>query len=255
LDDIGNKTDARRAVWRAASPAGAKWKRAIWLVSISAALVLAAATSDRALSSGGLRVLIAALKDPLALFAERSPGNRGPGPLIPTKGKAGPHERVLSEVRDRPTPAGGDTPAVVLDMPPVVDIPAGTLTPMPGEQGGTLPPEQLIGTPFVPAAPFGTPGFTPGENIPPPLFVGPVPPGGISPPGTPGSPQGPSGPPINIGTTPGGPGTPETPGGPTPPGGPPDTPPGTVVLPEPAPWTMMTLGVFALAVLRRRRPG
>jgi hypothetical protein len=235
-------------------PAGARWKRAIWLVPVSAVLVLAAATgfSDRALSSAGLRVLIAALKDPLALFAERSPGNRGAGPLIPTKGKAGPHERVLSEVRDRPAPAGGDTPAVVLDMPPVVDIPAGTLTPMPGEQGGTLPPEQLIGTPFVPAAPFGTPSFTPGENIPPPLFVGPIPPGGISPPGTPGSPPGP---PTIIGTPPGGPGTPGTPGGPTPPSVPPDTPPGIVVLPEPAPWTMMILGVLALVVLRRRRPG
>jgi hypothetical protein len=48
--------------------------------------------------------LQAGLADPLRLLDERSPGGRGSGPLLSSKG--GPHERVLSQVRDRAPPDG-----------------------------------------------------------------------------------------------------------------------------------------------------
>jgi len=250
LDNIGKKAGFRDfQVGRAAAPRGRNRVRAVLLVPVLASAILVAATAGfPAFSYVGLRMLIAALKDPLALLSERSPGNRT-GHLISIKGKTGPSERVLSSVRDRP---GANAAPVLLD------IPAGTLAP-PQFQEAQLAPGGAGGTPFVPASPFGSSPVTPGgvpaapSSFFPPTggFVpgttpsastpGTSPPGGTPPGGTPPG-----------GTTPGGTPPGETPPGGTPPG---DTPPGggIIVVPEPAPWTMMVLGLIATGTLRRRR--
>ncbi len=72
------------------------------------------------LRQGGL---VAALMDPLSLFADRSPGERGAGPLLSTK----PEQRVLSTVRDRDPgmlPAADD-PVFASALPGAGDPPFG----------------------------------------------------------------------------------------------------------------------------------
>jgi hypothetical protein len=216
---------------------------------LAALFLVAATTGFPAFSNVSLRILIAALKDPLALLSERSPGNRT-GALISIKGKTGPSERVLSSVRDRP-----DTNAAPVQL----DIPAGAFAP-PQFQEAELAPSQPADTPFVPTSPFGSSSVTPGGAPAAPTFF--IPPSSGFFPGETqsASPPAASGPPGSTppgstppgGTTPGG-----TPPGDTPPGGttPGETPPGgsTVVLPEPATWSMMILGLFAAGALRRRR--
>lgn len=129
-----------------------------------------------------------AVLDPGSIFAERSPGLRGSGPLLQTKPDRvaaaalpmGPEERVLSGVRDRPDdlfPAGGP-PLALNDAPPSLtfgDQPAGP----PG--GGSPPP--------------GGPG-TPGPLTPPGLEGGP--PGGGPPGGGPPGGGPPGGPPLTA---------------------------------------------------------
>lgn len=234
--------------------------RAPLLVAVLAPAILVAATAGfPAFSYVGLRMLMTALKDPLALLSERSPGNRT-GALISIKGKTGPSERVLSSVRDRP---GSNAAPVQLD------IPAGTFAP-PQLQEAELAPGGPAGTPFVPASPFGSAPVTPGGTpAAPSIFFPPT--GGFIPGTTPSaSTPDTSGPPGSTppgstppgGTTPGGTPPGETPPGgttpgETPPGGTPpgETPPGggIIVVPEPAPWTMMFLGLIATGALRRRR--
>jgi hypothetical protein len=190
--------------------------------------VAVAEPSARSISKGIAHEILAALKDPLALFSQRSPGKRIAGHLLSTKGKGGPHERVLSTVRDREQPPAVDTPvpdsvAAIPIIPPQYEIP---------------PTDRTVGAlPFVPPAPFIPTGFVPGGFLPPsqpPTTTPPGPPGG--PPGTP--------PGLPPGTPPGGP--PEGP--PTPP----DTPP-VIPIPEPSTWTLMLLGFFALVAVGRRR--
>ncbi|MFN3514933.1 MAG: hypothetical protein ACK41C_17940 [Phenylobacterium sp.] len=73
--------------------------------------------------------LTAMLRDPLALLAMRSPGERGPGALLnskPPRAKAepAPVERVLSTVRERPAaiePLEAAAP-VIEPLPAVFDI-------------------------------------------------------------------------------------------------------------------------------------
>jgi len=263
----------RSRLVQALAAKGGRWRRALWLLAGLAALILVAAAAFQSSpeSHARLGLLIAALKDPMALLSERSPGFRI-GPLIPIKGKGGPRERVLSSVRDRPragphervlasardrppVAAAEDTPPVVLDMPVVVDIPTGAFFTPAAPTQAFLPPDQLVGSLFTPVTPFNytVPGFTPGET-PPPLVATATP----DVPSTPGSPSGPSVPPTIIASnppvTPPGitPGTnPETPQGSTPvvpPGG------GPIILPEPSTWSMMILGLLAIGfVLRRNR--
>ena len=162
--------------------------------------------------------IVAALKDPLSLFADRSPGGRGSGALLSAKGHAGgPEERVLASERDRDPPLGvspppGDPPLV---FDPVDPGAGGTL---PG--GGAPPQEPGIGSPplsqFFPLAALGGPEFIPGGG------------GGTPPPG--------STPPPSTST-------------PGPPGGPGDIP----GVPEPATWAMLILGFFAIGAALRRR--
>ena len=96
--------------------------------------------------SVAITVIGAALKSPLALFAERSPGERGSGQLLLTKPErkanaSHPEERVLAQVRDRD--------------PPPDTAPAGT-GPNPPDNSGSS------GTGNVPSgagATSGSPGY------------------------------------------------------------------------------------------------
>ena len=168
------------------APAGQRkrWKRALLLAPLLVGLLVlslfdlghpAAGKAGKAHKAG----LIAALADPLAFFAERSPGERGGGALFSTKPGIAPSERVLSEVRDRDPPAG-DPPAADT-FAPVTDedlaaIPGG----LPGGSGfpggaGGAPGGPGFVSPFF--APFIPGGGDPGD----PGIVGfvPSPPGGV----------------------------------------------------------------------------
>ncbi|HTO40097.1 MAG TPA: PEP-CTERM sorting domain-containing protein [Rhizomicrobium sp.] len=110
-------------------------------------------------------VIIAALTDPLSLFAARSPGERGAGALFSTKG---PHERVLSAVREREAPAAAAPAAAI----PAADS-VGPLGDPLGD--GVLSPDRAFGAlpwpGFFPYPGFDWPGMIPGTDTPP------VPPG------------------------------------------------------------------------------
>jgi hypothetical protein len=205
------------------------WKRTLLLASVLAGVVLVGVVEycDPAFSRVAMAEIVAALQDPLALFAERSPGRRDARALHPLKSIKGPHERVLSTVRERP-------------IPPAVDLPVFAAVPEPVASIPIIPPQydtQPAGQITPPAAFFpGPPAFFPG---PPPFFPG-------SPPLTPGfPPTGPGVPPVTVVP----PSTPETP--PIVPETP--TPPVTIALPEPATWAMMILGLLAIGLRRRAR--
>lgn len=170
--------------------------------------------------------ILAALKDPLSLFAERSPGGRGAGALLSTKpdklaalADPGPEERVLSQVRDRDPDFGGMPALTGLDDPAFAPDPG-----VNGLPGGGLPDGGFPGGGGGGPSGLFSPDFIPGGGGPP----------GGGPPGS--GPPG-SGPP---GTDPPGEGI----------------PPVTSAVPEPATWAVMILGFFAVgaAARRRRRP-
>ena len=157
--------------------------------------------------------MVAALEDPLSLLARRSPGGRGPGALHLTKSGALPHERVLSQVRQR-------APAPVLV--PVAD------TPIFAENAPDIVPPPIAAPPII--LPEAAP-VAPADTSLMPMFVMPL--------GFPGIPGG--------GTDiPGGPGTP--PGGPST-----GTPPLTITVSEPATWLSMILGLVALFMMLRMK--
>lgn len=199
---------------------------------------VAVAEPGRSISRTVAHEILAALQDPLALFSQRSPGQRIAGRLLSTKGETGPHERVLSTVRDREAPPAADnlaplpdTVATIPIIPPQYEVP---------------PTDRTIGPlPFMPPAPFIPTGFIPGGTPNPPLTDAPPnPPGNPNPPGS--NPPGPNPP---------GPNPP--PEGPNPPGLPPDSPPPDVPpaipIPEPSTWTLMLLGFFASVAAGRVR--
>jgi hypothetical protein len=148
-----------------------RWKRTLLLTTLFVCLffVAVAERGGPAISKIRKDGIVATLLDPMSLFAGRSPGERGEGALLPTKlAKAGPEERVLSEVRDR-DPGIGDPPAEPGFLPDAA---------LPGSRAADAPPGGPAGEPF---APFGTPFGNPGD--PGPSFI-PGGPGG-SPPFTP----------------------------------------------------------------------
>ena len=205
-------------------------KRTLLLAPFLLGLTFVAVTEPggQAFSQAVGKKIIAALKDPLGLLAQRSPGKRSRTRHL-TKTK-GPHERVLSTVRERPLPTEAANP--LLETPPaILDIPEGALAPAP------TPLPAVETGPGVFNPPFFTPSF-------PIVFPGPGGPSTLTPPGPTPPGQPPVGPP---------PGQP--PGSPTPPGSSPlsPPPPGTISLPEPATWTMMGLGFLAAVVSARRR--
>ena len=206
---------ARQRFYYVPSGQDRRWKRALLLTPILLGLFfIAAGPNGRAISKVLKAKVAYVLRDPLSLFAERSPGGRRPGALLSTKTGFKPHERVLPSVRERPDTIP-ETGAPVFSTPQDFESPPGTLPE--GQPGG--PP--AYGPPFS-----NTPFFYPG---PPP--EGP-PPTGTPPGGTP--PQGP-------------PGTPTTP---TTPSGPPTD---TIPIPEPATWLMLVAGIVAIGAAARRR--
>jgi len=211
------RNPAQHRFYYVPSAHGRRWKRALLLSPILLSLFfIAAGPGGRAISKALMTRITEMFSDPLLLFAERSPGGRGPGALLSTKTGLKPHERVLSSVRDRPdVPPEAGSP--VFSTPQALESPADTL---PGQAGG--PPTS--GPPFS-NTPFFYPGPPP-EGAPPPG----TPPGGTPPGGTP--PQGP----------------PDTPT--TPPTGP---PPDTIPIPEPATWLMLVAGIVAIGAAARRR--
>lgn len=159
-----------------------RWARTLVLVPLLIGLFLVSVVElgHPAAGKAGRAGLMAALEDPLALFAERSPGERGGGALLSTK-PGGPTERVLSEVRDR-DPAAGDAgpipPATPEDLaalpnglPNEDSLPGGG-----GGPGGGAPGPGAFSPSFAP--------FPQGPNDPPdPGIIPGVPPppgGGIS---------------------------------------------------------------------------
>jgi hypothetical protein len=137
------------------------------------ALVFTAALCSIMLRGENAQAIVAALRDPMSVFAARSPGARLPGALYQTKPKLAaaprkrrrptrlvPHERVLSNVRSRSAPPAatfGDTPPLAL-----LDEP-GLLTGMPLGLPASV-------SPAFDVPPFGfgdTPGFTGGSGNPP----------------------------------------------------------------------------------------
>lgn len=268
-----------------------KGKLAFLLVPLLVALLFAAQFRDSALSSVSVKTLAAALMDPIALLAQRSPGGRS-GPLVTIKGKkVGPHERVLSTVRDRPAPDSANTPDTeTLPAPVRLDIPPGAIAP-PISTGAPLAarPTPIRGS-IIPTAFAGAPSLTPPirPSVPPDTGTGtgtgngtdtgngtgptdtntpsPASPGDAIPPNTappetipPGQPNTPPLSPPSPETPPGGSGTPGdgTPGGGTPGGGTPGggTPGGggAIPVPEPSAWSMMIVGLFFLGFAARGR--
>jgi hypothetical protein len=217
-----------------------RWKRSLLLVLALAGLFFIALAEDGgpASSKAITSEIIALLNDPLNLLDERSPGGRGSRVLLSIKG---PHERVLSTVRERESP-----------IPPVVDNPAFATPeavasiPMIPPEYETPPSDQLIGSPsfpsFNPTTPLDYPNIAAGGAPTPNVPVAPAVSSGGAP--TSQAPAPPAGPAD---------GTP-APSARVPPPALPGTPPtpGITVVPEPATWTMMILGLFAIGAGVRR---
>ena len=146
-----------------------RWKRAFLLAPLLIGLLVVSVVEAGHPATGKARKagIIAALMDPLAFIAERSPGERGGGVLLSTKPGLGPSERVLSEVRDRDPPVDNGFAPTPED---IAAIPNG----LPGSENalGAGPP----GDPGA-VSPFFAP-FTPGGSDPSnPGLVGSPPPG------------------------------------------------------------------------------
>lgn len=146
-----------------------------------------------ALGKGGIALAASVLRDPAALIAGRSPGDRGNDliqskPALRAVESSGPQERVLDEVRTRPAgvppvPAAS-APADTIDIGPTPDdrIPVGLITgsSLPEQIAGVpdgsplLPPPPLAGGALPPSTGGGSGG---GGTVPPPAIepVSPVP--------------------------------------------------------------------------------
>jgi hypothetical protein len=158
------------------------------LALTGAALLLAIATAigiDELVWRGAhaaavTSALADAIMDPSSIFALRSPGERGSGPLLQTKGERvalapgllppGPEERVLANVRERPpeTELALAEPPFILSQPPGPEL--GAPPPIPPSQffptplgGGSITPPLLSG-PLTPPNAQTTP---PGGGLPP----------------------------------------------------------------------------------------
>ena len=192
-----------------------RWKRTLLLTALFVCLffVAVAERGGPAISKVRKDGIVATLLDPLSLFAGRSPGERE-GALLPTKlAKAGPEERVLSEVRDRDPGIGDPAGAAPPDPGLLPDAglpgaPAEGALPGGGDPGGSFAP---FGPPFGGAGDPGG-GFIPaGRSFAPPPGGGG---GGVVPPPDGGIPSG---------------------------------------VPEPGTWAVMILGFFAVGWAMRRR--
>lgn len=147
-----------------------RWLRLLLLVPVLLGLLLVAITeSDHSAAGEGHKggMLLAALKDPLSLFAERSPGGRGPGALLSTKPGFAPHERVLSMVREHEPPnfvfPGVDGPVTALAPQSLASVSGGD----PGDDPGAGDPggDPAFFTPFFPGTQPGYPAVFPGPAL------------------------------------------------------------------------------------------
>lgn len=140
-------------------------------------------TGSTATSAKVARVL-AAVASPMAILEGRSPGGR-PAGVMQTKFAAAPHptQRVLSEVRERPAPAGpaaapGLSPATLSALPvlgpgpALANGPTGLIVPAAAPIGG--PGSPVLLTPVTPLVdvPGGNPGI---PQTPPPAPAVPEP--------------------------------------------------------------------------------
>jgi hypothetical protein len=146
---------------RPATPRGTGRKRIGLLVLTLMSLAVVEVTKEVSSANGKARLasIKAALKDPLNLFAERSPGERGLGALLSTKSSRGPHERVLSEVRDRDVPTDMLPGVDTADFNPIPGDPPDSAIPGIATSPGNQPFGSSPSTPFFPGA--GFPGATP----------------------------------------------------------------------------------------------
>lgn len=138
------------------------------------ALIVTVVLCSILLRGENAQAVVTTLRNPMSVFAARSPGVRLGGALYQTKPRmaaaprqrtrpAGivPHERVLSNVRTRPSPP----PVAFADAPPIALLGEPGLmsgVPIDGLPGG--------GSPAFDVPPFGfgdTPGFTAGPGSPP----------------------------------------------------------------------------------------
>ena len=150
-----------------------RWLRLLLLVPVLLGLIFVAVTgSDHSAAGvehkGGM--LLAALKDPVSLFGERSPGGRGAGALLSTKPGIAPHERVLSMVREHEPPnfvfPGVDGPVTAVAPQSLASVSGGD----PGDDTGAGDPGGDPGffAPFVPGSQPGYPGVFAGPALVPP---------------------------------------------------------------------------------------
>jgi hypothetical protein len=203
-----------------ASRARAKKQRRAFLIAPLLGGILLGGVVDSVAGGGkGMAALTKLVQDPLSLFEQRSPGERGAGALLSTKGaRKSPKENVRETARNAAPPAEPQSPFAGLAEP-------------------ELPALAFLGVPE--GAPLTTPFFSEGLPGPSAFFGGPPLtglPGAVGGPGLPGG---------GGGTTP--PGT--TPGTPTPEG--PPSPP--LAIPEPATWLTMLLGFFVTGLIVRWR--
>ena len=251
-----------------------------------------------ALSRVSLQNIVAALMDPMALLAQRSPGSRS-GILLSVKGKgegqdkdqgkdkgAGPHERVLSTVRERPaaetapttlvpealnTPPGAIVPPISI-QPPISSTPAQRLASVPPLRGSL--PVAFASLPggggfFVPPGGKTTGGATDPSETPTSPSTASDDPAPVTPAAPPSGPDTPT-PLLASETGPGGIGGPPSGGGGGLPGGGGGGLPGggggglpggdgssggggTIPVPEPPTWGMMIMGMFVLGFAARGR--
>jgi len=135
-------------------------KRAVLLSPVAAGLFVSVVATPLLISEGSRAAFAAAVKDPLSLLAQRSPGERAPGAMHSTKppriaqaGPVVPRERVLPSVRERApeiSPAAAAAPEAGL---PVVEAPVEVA------EAGPTPPTPFIAPPF-----FGPNTIIPGSG-------------------------------------------------------------------------------------------
>ena len=164
-----------------------KWRRIIGGCALFAWLaVLPPSGSGNLLAAQGGALLQEVLRDPLAILSDRSPGERRSGTLTQSKPHlaAGPSERVLSPVLDRPAnpiPVNLDNlPARALEVidPGTSAIPGAPgnsiaapplpIPGLPGSSGGVIPPNAGNGGGTIPPAPPPAPPLQVVSPVPEP---------------------------------------------------------------------------------------
>lgn len=166
------------------------WKHALSFVTVLAvppSFLLAEQNGfsviERSKAAG--TAIAAALKDPLAVLDQRSPGPRGEAKLSKTKkervlastreresgakiasGPVVPRERVLANMRERPQILPLADASQLPEFSPVLDDPIPTLAPQSFTPTPTTPPPPFF-PPFIPTGPGGSSGPTPPPPTPP----------------------------------------------------------------------------------------